>query len=301
LLRRTNPPTATICSFCLVACYVLIGSGCQALHPFTEHTKAKLTSARKWANGGLEALQSGHVQRAQGFFKRAAEQRPDDFRNRANLARAHFQAGEHDQAVREMQYAVILSNNDPQMAIELGQMQLAIGDAESARLQVDQVLKADRQFSLAWILLGKINRYQGNLQEALNCLHKAAGFAPENLDIQMELAKTYRANNEPYKALAAIDLLLNRHPNDAQPEQAILSKADILLQLDQTSAAIATLRRANAERSKSEAIATKLVQIQLDAGKAKQADETLKGLRQQFPDSNELRRMAEQLEKSIIR
>lgn len=200
-----------------------------------------------------------------------------------------------------MQHAVILSNHDPYMAIELGQMQLAAGDAESARTQADEVLTNDRHFVQAWILLGKINRYEGDLRKSLSCLHKAAGFAPENLEIQMELAKTYRANNEPHKALAAIDLLMNRHPNDAQPEQAILAKADILLQLNQTSAAITTLRRAIAERSKSESMATKLVQIQVDAGKTKLADQTLKGLRQQFPESDDLRMLAEQLDDLILR
>jgi Tfp pilus assembly protein PilF len=281
---------------CIMAC-----AGCQALHPFTAHTKAKLASARSWANGGLEALQAGHLQQAQGFFQRATEQRPNDFRSRANLARAHFQAGEFDSAAKEMRLAVLLSDNDPFMVVELGQMQLAAGDPVSARQQAEKVLKNDRQFVPAWILQGKISRHEGDFKVAMVYLHKAAGLAPENLDIQMELAKTYQINNEPLKALAAIDHLLSRHPIDAQPEQAILTKANLLVAMNQNSTAIATLRRAMTERSTSPAISTRLVQLQLDAGQTQQANQTLDAVRQEFPESEELKMMAQQIEDILVR
>ena len=75
-------------------------------------------------------MQSGHLQRAEGFFTRAAEQHPTDFRNRANLARTHFRSGEISKAIQEMEAAVELSDNDPWMTVELGQMYLAKGDLD---------------------------------------------------------------------------------------------------------------------------------------------------------------------------
>ena len=91
-------------------------------------------------------MQSGHLQRAEGFFTRAAEQHPTDFRNRANLARTHFRSGEIEKAVQEMEAAVALSDNDPWMTVELGQMYLAKGDLDKARRQAELAMAEVHHF-----------------------------------------------------------------------------------------------------------------------------------------------------------
>jgi len=266
--------------------------GCQALHPFTQNTKAKLSSAREWANGGLEALQSGHMQRAQSFFKRATEQSPTDFRARANLARTLSQAGELNTAIAEMQQAVQHSTNDPSMLIELGTMYLSAGQVANANAQAEIALAADHRFASAWKLKGQIARSQNQLDEALAHLHKAASCDPDRLDIHLELVNTHRANDEPLKALAAVDHLLAQHPIDSQPIQAIVAKSEILMQLNQQSTAIATLRRAQSAESTSAEIAARLVQLQIRNGRLADAKSTLNQARIQFPDSDQLHDLA---------
>ena len=274
---------------------LLASTGCQALHPFAERTKSKIVSARSWANGGLEAMQSGHLQRAQGFFTRAAEQHPTDFRTRANLARTHFRSGEIERAIREMEKAVKLSDNDPWMAVELGQMYLSKGDLAKARQQAQQTIDAKHNFVPGYTLLGQVSSREGDYDQALAYLHKAASLAPADLNIPLELVKTYRGNNEPRKALAAIDHLLSHHPIDSQPEQAILAKADILVELGQQSTAIATLRQAMNEQRPTVAVATKLAKLQIESGKLDQAHETLVRAQTRFPEVQEVNLMARQL------
>jgi len=274
---------------------LLFGTGCQTLHPFAERTKSQMVAARSWANGGLEALQSGHLQRAQGFFKRAAEELPTDFRNRANLARTHFRSGEVEQAIREMETAVLLSGNDPWMTVELGQMHLANDDPTKARRKAEKVLAKKHNFVPAYTLLGQVSSHEGEYDQALAYLHKAASLDPSDLSIPLELVKTYRGNKEPRKALAAIDHLLSRHPIDSQPEQAILAKADILTELNQRSTAIATVRQAMNEQSPTVAVATKLAKLQLESGKLSQARETIARAQTTFPEVQEVQLIARQL------
>ena len=274
---------------------LLAGTGCHMLHPFAERTKSKIVSARSWANGGLEAMQSGHLQRAQGFFTRAAEQHPTDFRTRANLARTHFRSGEIDRAVQEMEKAVSLSDNDPWMKVELGQMYLSKGDLVKARQQAGQVIAAKHNFVPGYTLLGQVSSRAGDYDQALAYLHKAASLDPSDLSIPLELVKVYRGNNEPRKALAAIDHLLLHHPIDSQPEQAILAKADILIELGQDSTAIATLRQAMNEQQPTVAVATKLAKLQMEVGKLDQARETIVRAQAEFPEVQEVHLLARQL------
>jgi tetratricopeptide (TPR) repeat protein len=273
-----------------------VGGGCQALHPFAQTTKAKLSSAREWANGGLEAFQSGHMQRAQGFFKRATEQSPTDFRSRANLARTLSQSGELNTAIAEMQQAVKHSANDPAMLVELGAMYLSAGQIANANAQAEIALAANHRFASAWKLKGQIARSQNELDQALAHLHKAASCSPDRLDIHLELVNTYRAKDEPLKALAAVDHLLAQHPIDSQPIQAIVAKSEILMQLNQQSTAIATLRRAQTGDSTSAEIAARLVQLQIRTGRLANAKATLNQARIQFPDSDQLLELAQILQ-----
>ena len=274
---------------------LLAGTGCQTLHPFAERTKSKIVSARSWANGGLEAMQSGHLQRAQGFFTRAAEQHPTDFRTRANLARTHFRSGEIETAIQEMETAVSLSGNDPWMTVELGQMYLSQGNLVKARERAEQVIAAKHNFVPGYTLLGQVSRRAGDYDQALAYLHKAASLDPADLSVPLELVKAYRGNKEPRKALAAIDHLLLHHPIDSQPEQAILAKADILIELGQNSTAIATLRQAMNEQQPTVAVATKLAKLQMEVGKLDQARETIVRAQAEFPEVQEVHFLARQL------
>lgn len=240
-------------------------------------------------------MQSGHFQRAQGFFTRAAEQHPTDFRTRANLARTHFRSGDIDKAIQEMETAVKLSGNDPWMAVELGQMYLSKGDLPRARQRAEQVIAAKHNFVPGYTLLGQVNNRAGDYEQALAYLHKAASLDPTDLSIPLELVKAYRGNKEPRKALAAIDHLLSHHPIDSQPAQAILAKADILVELGQHSTAISTLRQAMNEQQPTVAVATKLAKLQMETGRFDQARETIVSAQTKFPEVQEVQLLARQL------
>lgn len=275
----------------------MLACGCQSLQPFAQRTREKIVSAREWANGGLEAFQCGKLDQAKTLFTRSTLQRPDDFRVRANLARTLHQSGEASEAIAQMQQAVDQSGNDPAMLIELGEMYLAVGQLSPANRQAQTALQVNHRLAAAWRLKGQVSSARGDHALALGEFQKAAGFDPDALEIQMDIASTYQAMNEPLKALAAIESLLARHPVDSQPEAAILVKADLLLALNQNSSAIAMLQRASREQSDSRAILVRLGNAQLAAGQISQARSTITRGLELFEEHAEFSRLELEVER----
>ena len=242
-------------------------------------------SARQWANGGLEAFQCGKLEKACGLLSRATEQDPSDFRSRANLARSLHQSGDQQQAIIQMQQAADQSSHDPRMLIELGEMYLEAGQWLPAKRQVELALEMNRRFAPAWVLSGKTSIAKGNYEQGLADFQKALGYDPELQSAQMLIVETYQKMGQPLRALSAVEQVLNRHPFDEQPEDAIIAKSVALLQLEQVASAIDVLTTASQHANASEEIYVRLGQAQLMAGRLSQAQATLGRGRQAFPNS----------------
>ena len=281
----------------LVIALTLSCTGCQSLQPFAQRTRENIIAARQFANGGLEAFQCGQLQRARGFFQRATEQRPDDFRSRANLARTLDQSGELSGAIVQMQQAVEQSGNDPQMLVELGEMYLRAGQYLPALRQAQEALKEDHQLASAWHLKGKVSSARGELESALSEYQKAAGLDRNNLELPMQIASTYQQLGEPLKALAAVENLLARYPVDSQPEFAVLTKSELLLNLKQNASAIMLLEQACQLQPNSHRLLAKLGQAQWKAGRLSEAKSTLAKGRQQFGLQPEFQNLAAEIAK----
>ena len=225
-----------------IAIVLSLNTGCQTLHPFAQKTRAKIQSAQQWANTGLDAFQKGHLDKAKGFFSRATESDPNDYHNRANLARTLYQSGDRQNAILEMQQAADHSKGDPRLLIELGEMYLAAGQWLPARRQVDLALESNNRYAPAWALSGKTAKAKGDFQQALANFQRALGYEPDLPGVQLEIADTYQRMGESLRALAAVEQLLSKHPKEEQPNEAIIAKSIALMNLNQLSPAIDILQ-----------------------------------------------------------
>ncbi|MDG1874236.1 MAG: tetratricopeptide repeat protein [Mariniblastus sp.] len=282
--RRLDVSHRLITSFLLLLGLLVACSGCQTFSQFTQKSAPNIYSPKQWADHGLEAFQNGHLDKARGLFSRAAEQNPNDFRVRANLARALHQSGDRQRSIIEMQIAADLSNGDPEMLVELGQMYLDAGQWLPARRQVELALESNHLFAPAWALSGKTAKSKGNYEQALADFQRALGYAPELTDVQLEIVDTYQRLGKPLRALSAAEQLLSKHPNDEQPESAIIAKGIALIELDQIGPAIDLLQAASERKNASSQIFVQLSQAELLANNLSKARLALARGKQNFPN-----------------
>jgi len=270
-------------------------AGCQTFHPFAKKTREKLSSARQWANNGLEAFQNGHLEKAKSLFSRASQQNPDDYRIRADLARTLYQSGDRAHAIAEMTKAVELSRKDPKLLIELGQMHFGTGQTEQAQKQVTLALDSDHRFAPAFELSGRIAKSKGDYQTALADFQKSLGYTPDVTSVQLEIVDTYQRMGEPLRALSAVDQVLSRLPLDQQPEPALLAKSAALIQLNQLNPAIDLLQVVSRRASTSSDVFIKLGHAQFLAGDTAGSRATISRGQQNFPNLQVFNQLAQSI------
>ena len=182
-----------------------------------------------------------------------------------------------------MQQAVDLSDSDPRMLVELGEMYLDAGQWFPARRQVELALTADRHNAAAWFLSGKTHKAKGEYQNALTDFQRALGLSPDLVDAQLQVVDTYQKMGQPFRSLSAAEHLLSKHPSDQQPEAAVIAKSVALMELNQMRPAIEILQTASQKANASSEIFVRLGQAQLLAGQVSQARLTLNRGKQTFP------------------
>ena len=263
---------------------LLSNAGCQSLHPFAQKTRNSLTAARQWASGGLDAFHKGRLEQAKGLLSRAVEHNPNDASARENLARTLQKSGETQQAIVQMQYAVELSNGDPRLLVELGEMYLSVGQLLHACEQAELALDADHRNAAAWALMGKTKKAKRQYPEALADFQHALGIAPDLPGVQMQIVDTYHKNGQPHRALSAVEQILIKYPADELPEQAVLAKSVALIDLDHLRPAIDLLQTASEKEHVSSEVFVRLGQAQLLANQPSDARATLIRGQQVFPN-----------------
>ena len=132
------------------------------------------------------------------------------------------------------------------------------------------------------MLKGQIHAASGDHRQALGDFQKAAGIDASRDDVQLQIVQSYRSLGDPLRALSAIETLLEKYPADQQPNQALVEKSSALLQLNQHSAAIETLKLAIRNDPTPEMFHA-LANAQELSGRNTTALQTLDEAKQRFP------------------
>jgi tetratricopeptide (TPR) repeat protein len=286
----------------VVAAAILFGaSGCQAFKPFQQSMRTRVSAARQWTGNGLDAIRRGSLHEAKSCFNKAHSQLPEDHRIVANLARTHAQEGQYAEAIEQMQRAVDMSHGDPELRIELGEFYLAAGQIDLATEHAEKGISGNHRLASAWLLTGKIKAKQGDQKSAMESYQRALGIDGTREDVQLEIVKTYQRMNQPLRALSAVEQLLEKYPEERQPEVALVAKSTALLQLNQISPAIEVLEFASRRKDASEKIFADLAQAQLRAGRNNQAQETLARAQQSYPNGSLVAELSNRLSSESTR
>ena len=244
--------------------------------------RTRVAAARQWTGNGIEAVRRGAVTEARACFAKASSQLPTDHNIIANVARTHFHEGQFELAIAEMNRAVEINRDDPELLVELGEYYLAAGQLQAASVQAEKSLNKNYRLASAWLLKGQIHAASGDHRQALGDFQKAAGIDAARDDVQLHIVQSYRSLGDPLRALSAIETLLEKYPADQQPNQALVEKSSALLQLNQHSAAIETLKLAIRNDPTPEMFHA-LANAQELSGRNTTALQTLDEAKQRFP------------------
>ncbi len=221
---------------------ITVWSGCAT---FARHRKQDaVVSAREIALRGVDALQSGQVDRANQLFAQAVEVCPVDERVRARYADVLWQQGRRKEAIQHMQEAVRLSGGDPQLLIRLGRMQLAAGNVNAAARLALQTVDSGRELAAAYRLQGDVLAAQGRWREALARYHRALAIHEDYPEVELAVGRLYYDHGEAHRALSTFQSLEDHYSKQEVPGQLLYLEGLAYVALNRFDPAIQYLTQA---------------------------------------------------------
>ncbi len=241
--------------------------------------------AKQWTNVGIDALNSGRLAQAKSLFVRATTENPQDQMAHIHLARTLRRENELEPAIEHLQRGLALSGNrDPGLMAELGELYLETEQWSAASEQAERALSIDHRCAAAWALQARIHHARGDRESALSGFQHAASLDPGLKEIQLSIAQIYHQTGQPLRALSAIEQLAGGYPADHAPEAILLAKGEILLDLQQASAALDVFQSAANRQDATRDALVRLSQAQVRIGQFGQAQSTLVQARERFPE-----------------
>lgn len=235
LLRAWGLPAFGICC-------VFHAVGCRSLRS-NRQTQA-LSEARQYSLRGADKLQQEEWDDAEALFSEALRHSRADERAQWGMAEILWQQGQCARATEHMAQAAQISGENPDLLVRLGEMYLKEGNLDQALSQADLALRGNRQHAAAWSLRGQVLRRRNQLEEAMNCYHRALISRSDNPSVQVELAEIYHALGRPQRALATLDRMADSQSVERIPAKAWMLKGQALANLGEQSEAKACLRHA---------------------------------------------------------
>ena len=166
--------------------------------------------ARQLSQQGMDAWQHGQPQRAEAIFQQAVESCPNDVEARCRLAECLWERGARQQAIEHLSRAVEMSGErDASMLIQLGQMQLALGDLGEASRLAESALRSAPQNEAAWRLHATVLERQGRVLEALDSYYRSLSYDAHDSDTLLAVAELHHQLGRPSRTLATLQQLDN--------------------------------------------------------------------------------------------
>ncbi len=251
-----------------------------------------VTTCRQLTQQGINAMERGDWKRAESLLSRAVEMSKTDADARRHYAEALWHRGAMQDALVQLGEARRLAGEDPGLAVRTGELHLALGQINDARRMVGEALRLDPKFAPAWALRGRVAEALGQTQQALADYQRALGYAPENQDLTILVAETYRQLNEPQRALTALQSLADSYTPGEEPQQVLYLEGLALTALRRYDDAVRSLSRAANRERPTPDILYRLAEAQMLNGHAGESQATLQEALALAPDHAASRALA---------
>lgn len=266
--RRVGWQALGLAALCLAL------EGCSSLANQGPVSKS-VAMGRQLTQQGINAMERGDWIRAESLLERAVATSAKDPDARRSYAETLWHRGVPREALVQLEEARKLAGADPSLTVRTGEVCLVLGQLPESNRLVDEALRLDPRFAPAWALRGRVASAAGQPRQALADYQRSLGYAPDNYDMAILVAETYRQLNEPGRALVALQALADRHSPGDEPQQVLHLQGLALSALGRHDDAVRVLSRA-AERERPTAdLLCDLAQAQWKAGRPSYAQHAL--------------------------
>ena len=180
-----------------------------------------VANCRQLTQQGINAMERGDWKRAESLLSRAVQTSATDADARRNYAETLWRRGATQDALVHLEEARRLAVEDPNLAVRTGELHLALGQVSKASQLADEALRLDPRLAAAWALRGRVATANSQHRTALADYQRSLGYAPEDREVALLVAETYRQLNEPQRALLALQALADRYSPGEEPQQVL--------------------------------------------------------------------------------
>lgn len=230
-----------------------------------------LATSRQLSQQGLAAMERNQWQQAESLLAQSVKACPDDGDARRHYAEALWHRGAKKEAIAQLLEASQHAPEDAGLRVRIAEMQLDLGHIDMAYRTSQLALDLDPRAAAAWAVRGRVKSARGQLRAALADLHHALGLEPTNRDIQLEVAELYRQLNEPQRALAMLENLIDSYPPGEEPQRALCLEGMAYMALGRYDDASESLGMAKLRGQSSPEILCQLGEAELLAGRPMRA------------------------------
>jgi tetratricopeptide (TPR) repeat protein len=281
------PPRA---AWIAVAVALALG-GCKTLSnqgPISQ----SVATARQLTQQGVNAMERGDWKRAESLLARAVDLSKIDVDARRHYAEALWHRGAKAEALVQLEESRRLAPEDPSLAVRAGELHLAMGQINNASRMSDEALRLDPKCAAAWALRGRVASALGQPRPALAQYQRALGYAPEDHELPLLVAETYRQLNMPERALVTLQSLAESYPRGEEPQRVLYLEGLAMTALGRYDDAMRVLSAAAHREAPTPEILSQLAEAQLLSGRVAEAQFTLQQALALAPDHAPSRALA---------
>lgn len=231
----------------------------------------EMAACRQFAQRGQGAIEQGNWQAAEVLFAQAIKAYPEDATARRHYADVLWRRGAQREALLQAEEALRLAGDDAAIAVQVGEMHLAMGRLDDAHRLANAALDAQPQAGPAWALRARVAAREGQLETALADVHRALEYSPGDRPLLLESAELYRAMGRPGHALAALGALRETYAEGEEPARVPYLEGLALAALGRHSDAVDAYLLAMDRQTPTANLLARLAEAQLQAGNVERA------------------------------
>lgn len=175
----------------------------------------RLANTQRYLEGqGELAARRGDYRQLVGILRKLVDRRPDDLRSLVNLATAYRQAGALEEAATTVKRGLQRYPRSPELLCVRAEIAFSTRDYELARDDLQQALSVSPKFSRAYDLLGRTLSMQGEHEQAISAMQRAAELDPSSSKVRLALSAMLQRVGRLDEAREILSVLLRNDPDN---------------------------------------------------------------------------------------